>query len=220
MNRRDLLILGSTAIALPIAALAQQKAMPVIGYLHFGSPGPFAYQLAAFRQGLAKNGYVEGQNVAIETRWAEGHNDRLPALAADLVGRNVDVIFAAGPPATVAAKNATTTIPIVFSVGIDPVAAGLVASLARPGGNLTGFSIIASDLTPKRLELLSELLPEAKLFGLLVNPDEANPGTTELEEAARAKGAAFGRCEGQERGRDRHRLRYPRRLARGWARHR
>jgi putative tryptophan/tyrosine transport system substrate-binding protein len=189
LNRRDLLILGAgTAIAWPLAARAQQKVIPVIGYLHFGSPGPFAYQLVAFRQGLAQNGYVEGQNVAIETRWAEGHNDRLPGLAADLVTRNVKVIYAGGPPAAVAAKNATATIPIVFSVGIDPVAAGLVASLARPGGNLTGFSIIASDLTPKRLELLSELVPQAKLFGLLVNPDEANPGTRELEEAVRAKG--------------------------------
>jgi putative tryptophan/tyrosine transport system substrate-binding protein len=188
LNRRDLLLLGSTAIAWPFAAHAQQKAMPVIGWLHFASPGPFAYQVVAFRQGLAENGYTEGQNVAIEYRWAEGHNDRLPALAADLVGRKVDVIYAVGPPATVAAKNATATIPIVFSVGIDPVAAGLVASLPRPGGNLTGVSIIAGDLTPKRLELLSELVPQAKLFGLLVNPDEANPGTRKLEEAARAKG--------------------------------
>jgi putative tryptophan/tyrosine transport system substrate-binding protein len=162
--------------------------MPVIGYLHFGSPGPFAYQLVPFRQGLAQNGCVEGQNVAIETRWAEGHNDRLPTLAADLVARKVDVICAGGPPAAVAAKNVTATIPIVFTAGIDPVATGLVASLSRPGGNLTSFSIIASDLTPKRLELLSQLVPQAKLFGLLVNPDEANPGTRELEEAARAKG--------------------------------
>ena len=188
MRRRELLFLLAGATTTPRALCAQQQAMPVIGYLHFGSPGPFAYQLVAFRQGLAQNGYVEGQNVAIETRWAEGHNDRLPTLAADLVARKVDVIYAAGPPAAVAAKNATATIPIVFSVGIDPVATGLVASLARPGGNLTGFSIIAGGLTPKRLELLSELVPKAKLFGLLVNPDEANPGTRELEEAARAKG--------------------------------
>jgi ABC-type uncharacterized transport system substrate-binding protein len=187
-RRRFISVLGGAAVVWPRAARVQQKAMPVIGYLHFGSPGPFAYQLVAFRQGLTQNGYVEGQNVAIETRWAEGHNDRLPTLAADLVARKVDVIYAGGPPVAVAAKNATATIPIVFSVGIDPVAAGLVASLARPGGNLTGFSVMASDLTPKRLEMLSEMVPQAKLFGLLVNPAEANPGTRELEEAARARG--------------------------------
>jgi putative ABC transport system substrate-binding protein len=188
MRRRELIVLLGAAAGWPRLVRAQHQAMPVIGYLHFGSPGPFGYQLDPFRQGLAQNGYVEGQNVAIEYRWAEGRNDRLPALVADLVARKVDVIYAGGPPAAVAAKNATATIPIVFSVGVDPVAAGLVASLARPGGNLTGVSIIAGDLTPKRLELLSELVPQAKLFGLLVNPDEANPGTGELEEAARAKG--------------------------------
>jgi putative ABC transport system substrate-binding protein len=165
LNRRDLLMPGAgTAIAWPLIARAQQKATPVIGYLGTGSPGPSAPNLAAFHQGLSDTGYVEGQNVAIEYRWAEGHYDRLPALAADLVGRKVDVIVAAsgGTPSALAAKSATSTIPIVFSVG-NPVGAGLVASLARPGGNLTGVSFLAVELMPKRLELLAELVPRPRL---------------------------------------------------------
>ena len=147
--------------------------------------------MAAFRQGLSETGYVEGQNVAIEYRWAEGHYDRLPALAADLVGRKVDVIATSGgvPPA-LAAKSATSTIPIVF-IGVgDPVAAGLVASLARPGGNLTGVSILAAELMPKRLELLSELVPQARVIALLVNPNNPNAERMmrDVQEAARAKG--------------------------------
>jgi len=170
---------------------AQQKAMPVIGFLHSGSPGPFAPLVAAFRQGLSETGWVEGQNVAIEYRWAEGQDDRLPALAADLVGRNVDVIAAAGslPPAR-AAKSATSTIPIVFMGISDPVGNGLVASLARPGGNLTGISIMSTELMAKRLELVSDLIPQARVIAVLVNPN--NPQTErvvqEVQEAARAKG--------------------------------
>src|SRR5436190_23707369 len=149
MRRRDLLALAGAAIVVPAAARGQQKRPPVIGLLGAASPGPFAPYVAAFHQRLSEAGYVEGQNVAIEYRWAEGSYDRLPALAADLVGRKVDVIFAASSVAAVAAKNATSTIPIVFFSGGDPVADGLITSLARPGGNLTGFSNLTADLNPK-----------------------------------------------------------------------
>jgi putative tryptophan/tyrosine transport system substrate-binding protein len=183
--------LGS-AMAWPLVARAQQKAMPVIGWLD--ATGGAAYRapfLAAFRQGLGETGYVEGQNVAIEYRWAEGRYDRLPALAADLVGRKVDVIVASGgPPPALAAKTATSTIPIVFTGVSDPVATRLVASLARPGGNVTGFSLLVGEMAPKRLELISELVPQTRVIALLVNP---NVATTELtipavQEAARVKG--------------------------------
>jgi putative ABC transport system substrate-binding protein len=144
----------------------------------------------AFRQGLSEAGYVEGQNLAIEYRWAEGHYDRLPALAADLVGRKVDLIMATSPPSALAAKGATSTIPIVFRSGADPVRDGLVASLARPGGNLTGVSFIADELTAKRLELLSELVPRAGVIALLMNPNNATAERVirDVQEAARTKG--------------------------------
>ena len=192
MRRRELMILLGGAMTAARALRAQQKAMPVIGFLSSASPSAFADSLvAAFRQGLSETGYVESQDVAIEYRWAEGRNDRLPALAADLVGRKVDVIVAAGgDPSAVAAKGATSTIPIVFSAGGDPVGRGLVASLARPGGNLTGFSGMATELNPKRFEALSELVPQARVFALLVNPDNAQTEYTmrDVLEAARTKG--------------------------------
>jgi putative ABC transport system substrate-binding protein len=146
--------------------------------------------MAAFRQGLSEAGYVEGQNLAIEYRWAEGHYDRLPALAADLVDRKVDLIIATSPPGAFAAKSATSTIPIVFRGGADPVGDGLVASLARPGGNLTGVSVLATEVTAKRLELLSELVPGAGVIALLVNPNSpsAERVIQEVQQAARAKG--------------------------------
>jgi len=164
--------------------------VPVIGYLSGGAPGFSAPYAAAFRQGLSEAGFVEGQNVAAEYRWAEGRYDRLPALAADLVQRRVDVIAASGGDVAVrAAKNASSTIPIVFTGGGDPVADGLVASLARPGGNLTGVSFFAVELSPKRLELISELVPEAKLIALLVNPQNSNTRLVvrDVLEAARAR---------------------------------
>jgi putative tryptophan/tyrosine transport system substrate-binding protein len=190
MRRRDLIALFGGAMAWPRAVLAQQKAMPVIGFLGSGSPGPVSSHLAAFRQGLAETGYVEGRDVEIEYRWAEGHYDRLPTLAADLVSRKVDAIVAGSAPAAVAVKSATATIPIVFLTGGDPVADGLVGSLARPGGNLTGVSTLNLELIAKLLELLSELVPQARVIALLVNPN--NPVTERLireaQEAARAKG--------------------------------
>jgi putative tryptophan/tyrosine transport system substrate-binding protein len=167
--------------------------MPVIGFLGANSPGLNSSNIAAFHQGLSETGYVEGQNVAIEYRWGEGQYDRLPALAADLVARKVNVILARGGiHAAQAAKGATSTIPIIFSVG-DPVETGLAASLARPGGNLTGVSAMVPEMTPKRLELLSELVPQAGVIVLLVNP--RNPQTEriirDMHEAARTKGVTF-----------------------------
>jgi len=191
VRRRDFItLLAGASFAWPLAGGAQQTTMPVIGFLWSTSPDPFDPRLPAFHQGLGETGYVEGQNVAIESRWTEGRYDRLPALAADLVGRKVDVIVTQAPPAARAAKNATSTIPIVFVVGDDPIAEGLVASLARPGANLTGVSMLTGELMPKRLELLSELVPAARAIALLANP---NGATTErmirdVQEAARAKG--------------------------------
>jgi putative ABC transport system substrate-binding protein len=192
VRRRDFItLIGGTAVARPFAARAQQKAMPVVGFLSVLSPAPNPAEAApSFLRGLGETGYIDGQNVAFEWRWAEGHYDRLPALAADLVGRKVDLIAALGGPPALAAKSATSTIPIVFSVGVEPVEFGLVTSLARPGGNLTGNSIITGELTPKRCELLSELVPEAKVIALLVNPSNSNAERTikDMQEVARVKG--------------------------------
>jgi len=190
MRRRDFVILLAGAMGgRPSAARAQQKAVPVIGVLGSTSRGaPF---VATFLEGLAETGYVEGQNAAIEYRWAEGRYDRLPALAAELVKRRVDVIVTQGGiPPTRAAKSATSTIPIVFAVGTDPVEDGLVASLARPGGNLTGVTFMMAELNPKRLELVSELVPQARVIALLVNPNNPSAERTmrDVQEAARAKG--------------------------------
>jgi putative ABC transport system substrate-binding protein len=189
VTRRKLLLLLGGAMTAPRALRAQQKTMPVIGFLGSASPGRNAPLAAAFHQGLSETGYIEAQNVVIEYRWAEGRYDRLAGLAADLIDRKVDLIAADGIPAALAAKSATSTIPIVFSVG-DPVDLGLVASLARPGGNLTGVSTMAPELSPKRLELLTELVPQVGVIALLVNPNNSNTERTigDMQEAARAKG--------------------------------
>ena len=204
MTRRQLMFLLGGAVTTPRALRAQQKAMPVIGFLNSTSPGPAMPFVAAFVQGLSETGYVEGQDVAIEYRWAQGNYDLLPVLAAELVGRKVDVIVASGgSPSALAAKSATSVIPIVFSVG-DPVELGLVASLARPGGNLTGVSLMTVELNPKRLELLSELVPQAKVIALLVNQNNRNTerNIKDVQEAAREGGAALY-PEGRHRKRDR-----------------
>ena len=191
MRRRELILLGAAAAVWPGTLHAQQKAMPVIGMLGTGSPGGWAPFGPAFHEGLRETGFVQGQNVAIERRWAQGHYDQLPALAAELVSRKVDVIVSTGgPPTTLALKDATSTIPIVFRLGGDVAKSGYVASFARPGGNLTGVSLLADELTVKRLELLSELVPQARVIALLVNP---NLATTErniasAEDFARARG--------------------------------
>lgn len=194
MRRRAVLLLLAGAMTAARPLRAQQKAMSVIGWLGLGSPqaGGTRYVLAAFRQGLGEAGFVEGQNVEIEYCWAEGQYDRLPALAAELVRRRVDVIVSnGGEPVAAAAKTATSTIPIVSGFGGDPVEAGLLASLARPGGNLTGFTLLTAELTAKRLELLSELVPRVGTVALLVDPSypPSDRIIRDAQEAARKKGS-------------------------------
>jgi ABC-type uncharacterized transport system substrate-binding protein len=189
MNRREFITLLGGAVAWPLAARAQQTAMPVVGFLRNTPSAPFAHIVTAFRRGLNEVGFVEGQNVAIEQRWAEGQDDRLPALVADLVRRKVAVIVANNPGA-LAAKAAATTIPIVFATGSDPVRDGLVASLNRPGGNVTGVVFITSVLGAKRLELLRQLVPKATTIALLVRPDttETEAERIDVQNAAQALG--------------------------------
>ncbi len=190
MKRREFITLLGGAVAWPLAARGQQPAMPVIGFMNDGTPEDQARSLAAFQQGVSESGYIEGQNVTIEYRWAEGHYDRLPGLAADLVRRQVTVIAATTTPAALAAKAATAVIPIVFETAGDPVTLGLVARLNRPEGNVTGVTQLSSELVSKRLGLMHDLIPTATIIGLLVDPKDprADTQTRDMQEAAHALG--------------------------------
>jgi putative tryptophan/tyrosine transport system substrate-binding protein len=191
VKRREFItLLGGAAAGWPVAARAQQPAMPVIGILSGGSQQAGRFRLAAIQRGLNATGFVEGQNVAFEYRWAEGRYERLPQLTVELAGRRPAVIVAIGNTATVAAKVAITTIPIVFETSVDPVEHGLVASLARPGGNLTGVTILAANLIAKQFELLQEAVPKAAALGFLENPTNSNAGAIRKE--AQAAAHAFG----------------------------
>ena len=195
INRREFVLLAAGAVTAPRELRAQQKGMPVVGFLGSTAPAPFTPFIVAFRRGLRETGYDDAQNIAVEYRWAEDHYDRLAGLAADLVSRKVDLIATNSMPSALAEKAATATIPIVFETGIDPVQAGLVASLARPGGNLTGVCMLTAALMPKRIELLIGLVPQAKVIGLLVNPTASTAGQMigDAEEAARTKGVRLRR---------------------------
>jgi putative ABC transport system substrate-binding protein len=194
MRRREFIsLLGGAMASWPLAADAQKPAMPVIGFLNGAVPDGYARMVAAFRQGLLELGYVEGKNVAIEYRWAEGHYDRLPAMAAELVQRGVAVIAATSTPAVLVAKASTKTIPIVFTTGGEPVELGLVASWSRPEGNVTGASELSREVAPKRLELAHQLVPTATVVGLLINPKNptAESVTRDLQAAATSLGLEF-----------------------------
>jgi putative tryptophan/tyrosine transport system substrate-binding protein len=191
MRRRNFIALLGGAVAWPLAARAQQSAMPVLGFVNIASAKSFARPLSAFLKGLGETGYVDGQNVVIEYRWAEGGNDRLPSFVADLIQRNVKVIAATSTPAAIVAKATTTTIPIVFTTADDPVRLGLVTSLNRPGGNVTGATQATVEVAPKQLQLLHELIPTARVLALLVNPASptlADSSTRALQAAAGALG--------------------------------
>jgi len=195
MRRRDFIKgISWSAVGWPLAARAQPRAVPVVGFLNTQSARGYARPLAAFLKGLGENGYVEGRNVAIEYRWAEGRIDRLPALVADLVSRQVAVIAATTTPAALAAKTATAAIPVVFETGANPVTLGLVESLNRPTGNVTGVTQVNEEMAPKRLQLLHELLPTASVIGLLVNPTD--PVLAKATPTAQASGQVVGLASG------------------------